>query len=185
MSLENSAEIATPHRRALLKAAVAGGAFAVPLIASFSMDSASAQTKAQTVIVSNMICSNMTAVPNATFFAELQRVGVAGVPVGPVIGYAGFEFTRGRDVVSYQFQVPGKLSNFIITGGNAGFLLVEGSAKAGQIPESSLDCGPSALNTLYGSFASGQSNLEVQLTDGTVLTGAIGHLGPAGPGFSF
>ncbi len=46
------------------------------------MDSASAQTKAQTVIVSNMICSNMTAVPNATFFAELQRAGVAGCRSG-------------------------------------------------------------------------------------------------------
>lgn len=185
MSQENSAEISAPNRRALLKAAVAGGAFAVPLIASFSMDAASAKTTTPPVIVSNMICSNMTAVPNAQFYAQLQRAGFAGVPVGPVTGYAGFEFTRGRNYLSYQFEVPGQIANFIITGGNAGFLLVESHARVGQIPESQLDCGPSGLNTLYGAFASGQASLEVELTDGTNLTGMIGHLGPNGPFFSF
>jgi hypothetical protein len=190
VSLENSDGIHTPSRRALLRTAVAGGAFAVPLIASFSMDSASAQTKAQNMIVSNMVvsnmlCSNMTRVPNAVFFAELRRAGGTGSPVGPVLGFAGFEFVRGRDELSYQFLFAGKLSDFIITGGNAGFVLVTTSNKVDQIPESTLNCGSSGLSTLYEAFASGQANLEVQLTDGVNLIGTIRHLGPGGPVFGF
>jgi hypothetical protein len=185
LSLENSDGISTPSRRALLRTAVAGGAFAVPLIASFSMDSASAQTKAQTVVVSNMVCSNMTGFPTSVFFAELQLVGGTGGPVGPVIGYAGFEFTRGRDELGYQFLLNGQLSNFIITGGNAGFVLVETNEKVGKVAESALNCGSSGLHVLFEAFSSGQANLEVELVTGSNLTGMIGHLPGSGPYFGF
>jgi hypothetical protein len=185
VSAENSVEIGTPSRRALLKTAVAGGAFAVPLIASFSMDSASAKTKSQTVIVSNMVCSNMTAVPNVVFIAELQQLGMAGSGTGPVIGNAAFEFLRGRNYVSYQILVSGRISDFILTGGNLGFLAVEGSATRGRISGSQLDCGDSGINTLYQAFASGQANLEIDLADGTEMVGMIRHYSPGDPYLSF
>src|ERR1700742_3264231 len=102
MTRENSDGIATPSRRALLKAAVAGGAFAVPLIASFSMDSASAQTKAEAfgssnqAITSNMfVCSNMTGVQTATFFAELSQAFPSAGLTG--FGLAAVEFTHNKD----------------------------------------------------------------------------------------
>lgn len=178
MSRENSDEILSPSRRALLKAAAAGGAFAVPLIASFSMNTASAQTKSDAlgssnhpVIVSNMFCANMTVVPTAVFYARLHR---ADVPTGKPVGLAGFEFVHGQNELFYELLVRGALSQFIIRG-PYGLLFDETRKKVGAIPGQAITCGPGemALPTVYSSFTSGDSVVEVDLANGTRLLGAI------------
>lgn len=196
MTHENSDETLAPSRRALLKAAAAGGVFAVPLIASFSMDTASAQTKAdafgssnQTIFTSNMFCSNMTTVRTAVFYAQLQQISAAsGLPAGPVVGLAGFEFVHGRNELFYELLVKGTLSDFIVNGpdgiGLFGFQDVT-SRKVGAIPGSALTCEPGspgdmALPTVYSGFAAGGSTVFVDLVDGTELQGTIVPLDPDG-----
>jgi hypothetical protein len=182
MTRENSDEILSPSRRAMLKAAAAAGAFAVPLIASFSMDTASAQTRSDTfgssnhpVIVSNMFCANMTVIPTAVFYARLQRVDVStGNPAGPVVGLAGFEFVHGQNELFYELLLRGALSQFIVRG-PYGRLFDETRKKVGAIPGQAITCGPGemALPTVYSSFTSGDSVVEVDLANGTRLLGAI------------
>lgn len=186
-------ETLTPSRRALLKAAAAGGVFAVPLIASFSMDTASAQTKAQAfgssnqVVVSNMFCSNMTSVPTSAFVAKLQQVDPStGLPGGPVVGLAGFQFVHRRHAVFYQFRVKGTLAEFIIQLPSTGGVFVTGGGKKGRLRSPDLTCINTAplgagLHTVYSSFAAGGSTVEVELADGTELEGTIVRLDPDGP----
>lgn len=194
MTRENSDEILPPSRRALLKAAAAGGVFAVPLIASFSMDTASAQTRAgafgssNQLIVSNMFCSNMTSVQTAVFFAQLQQVNASGVPAGPVVGLAGFEFVQGQNVLFYELLVKGTLSDFVVRVpiGVESFFEVVTSSKVGAIQGSAITCVPGstggmALPTVYSGFAAGGSTVEVDLADGTELLGTIVALDPDGP----
>jgi hypothetical protein len=193
MSDENSDQILSPSRRALLKAAAAGGVFAVPLIASFSMDTASAQTKADAfsssnqLIVSNMFCSNMTSVPTAVFSAQLQQVNASGVPAGPVVGLAGFEFVQGQNELFYELLVKGTLSDFIVNVrfGFGSFEVVT-SSKVGAIQGSAITClpgspGDMALPTVYSGFAAGGSTVEVDLVNGTELLGTIVPVDPDGP----
>jgi len=179
MAGQNHEEM-SPSRRALLKAVAAGGAFAVPLIASFSMDTASAQTRAgafgssnQSIIASNMTCSNMTSFPTSAFYAELVQYGTTG----PVAGLAGFEFVRDGNELFYEMIVKGTLSDFRVFG-PYGFPLFEDrtSAKLGAIPGSALNCGENSLATLYSDFAAGGSTIEV-VANGTVLEGTIVGLG--------
>lgn len=186
-------ETLAPSRRALLKAAAAGGVFAVPLIASFSMDTASAQTKAQAfgssnqVVVSNMFCSNMTSVPTSAFVAKLQQVDPStGLPGGPVVGLAGFQFVHRRHAVFYQFRVKGTLAEFIIQLPSTGGVFVTGGGKKGRLRSPDLTCINTAplgagLHTVYSSFAAGGSTVEVELADGTELEGTIVRLDPDGP----
>lgn len=199
MTRGDSEETLAPSRRALLKAAAAGGVFAVPLIASFSMDTASAQTKAQAfgssnqVVVSNMFCSNMTSVPTSAFVAQLQQVDPStGVPGGPVVGLAGFQFVHRRHAVFYDIRAKGTLSEFAIQLPSAdGFVLVTGGGKKGRLRSPDLTCINTApqgasLHTVYSSFAAGGSTVEVELADGTELEGTIVRLDPDGPfGHSF
>ena len=191
MAGENSDEIYTPSRRALLKAAAAGGVFAVPLIASFSLDTASAQTRANAfgssnqMISSNMFCSNMTGVPTAVFYAELQEISAStGQPTGPVAGLAGFEFVQGSDELFYELVVEGSLVDFSVflgPHGTGGFFEDTTSSKVGAVPGSSLNCGPYSLNTVYQDFAAGGSIVQVDLAGGTRLFGTIVPLDPSGP----
>jgi hypothetical protein len=188
MTRENYDQNLSPSRRALLKAAAAGGVFAVPLIASFSMDSASAQTTARSVISSNMVvlgpnmfCGNMTtSVPTASFFAELQRL-VSNVPTGPVVGLAGFQFEHDRDELSYELQVNGILSSFTVASTSEFLFEDETTSKAGKIPGSEFDCGPDAIEFIYTAFAAGDATIVVQLANGTFLQGTIVTLDPYGP----
>jgi hypothetical protein len=187
MSGESSAESMPTNRRALLKAAVAGGAFAVPLIASFSMDSASAQTKAEAfgssnqTIVSNMfVCSNMTGVQTATFYAELSQAfptaGLAG------FGLAAVEFTQGRDQVNYEIAVEGTVVQIDFLA-STGDVIVIGGAKDGVIPGGAVICSNGApngagLHQLYEGFAAGQASIRVHLNDhgSHILTGKFSEL---------
>lgn len=192
MAGENPEEIYTPSRRALLKAAAAGGVFAVPLIASFSMDAASAQTRAQAfgssnqvIITSNQFfCSNMTGVPTAVFYAELRQVNSSGVPAGPVVGLAGFEFVHGSDKLFYELLIRGTLFDFIVYDPDGAELFEDRtSSKAGAIPGSAFNCAPgtSGVATVFAAFAAGGSSVEVDLADGTELLGTIVRLDPSGP----
>jgi hypothetical protein len=210
MTRENFAGLPSPSRRALLKAAAAGGVFAVPLIASFSMDAASAQTitrahgisnqpmTSNQILTSNMICSNQpiivsnqppgvsnqsTGVPTASFHAELRRVRRSGVPGGPAAGAAMFEFLQHGDELAYELRVGGRLRRFIVRGPGGEDLIVDTtSRKSGRIAAAELDCGPFPLNLLYSAFAVGGSTIEVDLAD-RVLTGRIvASHGPFGLG---
>jgi hypothetical protein len=202
MTRENSAEIPSPSRRALLKAAAAGGVFAVPLIASFSMEAASAQTRSMAPgisnqpITSNMVCSNQPiivsnqppgvsnqpiGVPTASFHAELRRVRRAGVPAGPVVGAALFEFMHRGDDLSYELHVEGRLRRFIVRGAGGEILIVDTTnRKEGRIPAASLACGPYPLNVVYSAFAVGGSTVEVDLTDRVLVGRIVPSFGPFG-----
>lgn len=200
MSRENSDEIATPSRRALLKAAAAGGAFAVPFIASFSMDAASAQSRvyyhgssnqfhtsnqthssnqfhhtSNQFHTSNMYCSNMT-VRTSTFHAELHH-GHGG----PNAGLAGLEFTAGRDEIFYELVLDGKVREWSLDGRSFGFLSVHGGARVGTIGGSSLTC---SASTVYAALEAGGVTITVDLTGGKQLTGTFAKPGQHGPGGS-
>lgn len=188
MTRENHESSLSPSRRALLKAAAAGGVFAVPLIASFSMDAASAQTRAGSIISSNMVisgpnmfCGNMitsvTSVPTASFFAELQRL-VSNAPAGPVVGLAGFQFEHDRDELSYELQVNGRLSSFTVASTSEFLFEDQTTSKAGKIPGSAFDCGPDAIDFIYAAFAAGDTTIVVQLANGALLQGTIVTLDP-------
>ncbi|MDQ2813537.1 MAG: hypothetical protein M3Z75_17125 [Actinomycetota bacterium] len=186
MTNDISGEILSPSRRALLKAAVAGGAFAVPLIASFSMDTASAQTKAEAlhssnqVIVSNMFCSNMTRVPDAVFFAVLQQLNEDDFADGPAVGLAGLEFVPGRDELRYELAVQGTVTGFSVSFGGS-FFEVLGRGKTGTIRESALNCGPDGLSTVYRGLVAGGATIEVDLSNDTSLQGMFIPLGQDSP----
>jgi hypothetical protein len=210
MTRENAARIPLPSRRVLLKAAAAGGVFAVPFIASFSMDAASAQTTrlppgvSNQPMTSNMVCSNQpiivsnqppgvsnqqppgvsnqpTSVPTAAFHAELRRIRRSGVPGGPVAGTAMFEFMRRGDDLAYELHVEGRLRRFIVRAAGGEDLIVDTtSRKTGKIPEASLACGPYPLNVLYSAFAVGGSTVEVDLNDGVLFGTIVASFGPFG-----
>jgi hypothetical protein len=195
MTDKNSAGMPSPSRRALLKAAAAGGVFAVPFIASFSMDAASAQTRSIThgvsnqPMTSNMVCSNQTvivsnqptSVPTAAFHAELRRIRRSGVPGGPVAGTALFEFMHRGDDLTYELHVEGRLRRFIVRAAGGEDLIVDTtSRKTGRIRETSLTCGPYPLNVLYSAFAVGGSTVEVDLNDGVLFGTIVASFGPFG-----
>ena len=182
-----SGESMPTSRRSLLKAAAAGGAFAVPLIASFSMDSASAQTKAEAfgssnqTITSNMfLCSNMTGVQNAIFYAQLSSAyptpGLSG------FGLAAVEFSHGEDEMHYEVAVEGTVIqiDFLVT---VGEITVYGSDKDGVIPAYAVVCsngGPpgAGLHSLYNAFVAGQATIRVHLHNHGphILTGTFSEL---------
>jgi hypothetical protein len=195
MTDKNSAGMPSPSRRALLKAAAAGGVFAVPFIASFSMDAASAQTRSIThgvsnqPMTSNMVCSNQTiivsnqptSVPTAAFHAELRRIRRSGETGGPVAGTALFEFMHRGDDLTYELHVEGRLRRFIVRAAGGEDLIVDTtSRKTGRIRETSLTCGPYPLNVLYSAFAVGGSTVEVDLNDGVLFGTIVASFGPFG-----
>jgi hypothetical protein len=188
MRSDEAADGTPPSRRAVLKAAAVGGAFAVPLIASFSMDATAAQASPDHHIVSNMFttsnmfCSNQhTFVPTGYFSAQVAGSG----GVFPLFGYALIVIHGGpRAELEYDLAVPGQVELLSFSGPNGGFSIY-GAGKHGTIPASEVTCGnevnlPDAgLAALFEMLASGESTVFVELVGGADLTGTVTFL-PAG-----
>jgi hypothetical protein len=163
----------TPTRRAVLKAAVAGGAFAVPLVASFSMDAASASTRVHTerTIVSNMFCSNQSFVaPTGFFSARLPGHGSV------LLGFFGGFLAE----LAYELTVRGDVKELILSGPYGGFI-IENPGKFGTVRGSEVTCGnelpPEAgLATLFEEATAGELRAFVELSDGTGLSGTFTQL---------
>jgi hypothetical protein len=177
-----------PGRRAVLKAAAAGGAFAVPLIASFSMDATAAQASPDHHIVSNMFvtsnmfCSNQhTFVPTGYFSAQVAGTG----GIFPLFGYVLIVIHGGpRAELEYDLAVPGQVDILSFSGPNGAFT-IQDAGKHGTIPASRVTCGndvnlPDAgLAALFEMLASGETTVFVDLFGGHDLTGTVTFL-PAG-----
>lgn len=188
MRSDEAADRTPPSRRAVLKAAAAGGAFAVPLIASFSMDATAAQASPDHHIVSNMFtvsnmfCSNQhTFVPTGYFSAQVAGTG----GIFPLFGYALIVIHGGpRAELEYDLAVPGEVELLGFSGPNGGFDIY-GAGKHGVIPASQVSCGndvnlPDAgLAALFEMLASGEATVFVELAGGADLTGTVTFL-PAG-----
>jgi hypothetical protein len=164
----------TPTRRALLKAAAAGGVFAVPLIASFAMD-APAQATPGRFIGSNMnSCSDHSPqVPTGFFIARVAGSGRSGRASGYVL--LGI-FGGSRPELIYQLVAPGVVDKLRVTG--AGSILTIGNpGKRGTIPGSRITCSDRAgvagagLATLFDLLAESKMTAFVGLADGTDLSG--------------
>jgi len=188
MRSDEAAERTPPSRRAVLKAAAAGGAFAVPLIASFSLDATAAQASPDHHIVSNMFtvsnmfCSNQhTFVPTGYFSAQVAGSG----GVFPLFGYALIVIHGGpRAELEYDLAVPGQVETLTFSGPNGGFI-IEGAGKHGTIPASQVKCRndvnlPDAgLAALFEMLASGETTVFIDLVGGADLSGTVTFL-PAG-----
>jgi hypothetical protein len=182
MRSDEAADRTPPSRRAVLKAAAAGGVFAVPLIASFSMDATAAQASPDHHIVSNMFtvsnmfCSNQnTFVPTGYFSAQVAGTG----GIFPLFGFIVIVIHGGpRAELEYDLAVPGRVESFSLSGPNGGFF-VEGSGKHGVIPASRVTCGnnvnlPDAgLAALFEMLASGESTVFIDLVGGHDLSGKV------------
>jgi len=188
MRSDEAAERTPPSRRAVLKAAAAGGAFAVPLIASFSLDATAAQASPDHHIVSNMFtisnmfCSNQhTFVPTGYFSAQVAGTG----GIFPLFGYALIVIHGGPNAeLEYDLAVPGQVESLSFSGPNGGFT-IDGAGKHGVIPASKVTCGnnihlPDAgLAALFEMLASGETTVFIDLVGGADLTGTVTFL-PAG-----
>lgn len=187
----DAADRSAVGRRALLKAVAAGGAFAVPLIASFSMDATAANAKPQPPMTGNMSsvvygCSNQnsTYVPTGIFFVSLVTQGTQK----PVRGYIEIEVLGQQDVLTYDIGLSANLtspvSSFEITTTStspASSLWQGLSGNYGAIRGSNIACAngrpaPAGLDELYKLMRAGQTEAVVQLNNGTVLTGPISYL---------
>lgn len=188
MRSDEAAERTSPSRRAVLKAAAAGGAFAVPLIASFSMDATAAQASPDHHIVSNMFtisnmfCSNQhTFVPTGYFSAQVAGTG----GIFPLFGYALIVIHGGPHAeLEYDLAVPGQVESLSFSGPNGGFV-IEGAGKHGVIPASQVKCvnevnlPDAGLAALFEMLASGESTVFIDLVGGHDLSGTVTFL-PAG-----
>jgi len=192
MRSDEAADRTPPSRRAVLKAAAAGGAFAVPLIASFSMDAtaqastdhhiASNMTVSNMTIVSNMFCSNQNVfVPTGYFSAQVAGSG----GIFPLFGYVLIVIHGGpRAELEYDLAVPGQVATLIFSGPHGGLVIYE-AGKHGIIPASQVTCAnrdhlaDAGLAALYQMLASGETTVFVELVGGADLTGTITFL-PAG-----
>ena len=188
MRSDEAADRTPPGRRAVLKAAAAGGVFAEPLIASCSMDATAAQANPDHHIVSNMytvsnmFCSNQhTVVPTGYFSAQVAGSG----GVFPLFGYVLIVIHGGpRAELEYDLAVPGQVEFLSFSGRNGGFT-IEGAGKHGTIPASQVTCindvdlPDAGLAALFEMLASGESTVFVDLVGGADLTGTVTFL-PAG-----
>ena len=184
MRSDEAADRTPPSRRAVLKAAAAGGVFAVPLIASFSMDATAAQASPDHQIVSNMFtvsnmfCSNQTTVVPTGYFSA-QVAGTGGI--FPLFGFVVFVIHGGpRAELEYDIAVPGQVESFSLSGPGGAFF-VEGSGKHGVIPAVQVTCEnrgrylPDAgLAALFEMLASGEATVFIDLVGGHDLTGKVG-----------
>jgi hypothetical protein len=186
MRSDEAAERTPPNRRAVLKAAAAGGAFAVPLIASFSMDATAAQASPDHHIVSNMftvsnmLCSNQhTFVPTGYFSAQVAGTG----GMFPLFGYVVIVIHGGpRAELEYDLAVPGQVELLALSGPGGGFSIRDGG-KHGRIPASQVTCvnnrsplPDEGLAALYEMLASGQTTVFVDLFGGADLSGTVSFL---------
>ncbi len=189
MRSDEAADRTPPSRRAVLKAAAAGGVFAVPLIASFSMDAA-AQASPDHHIASNMTVSNMTTVSNMfcsnqntfvpTGYFSAQVAGSGGI--FPLFGYVLIVIHGGpRAELEYDLAVPGQVEFLSFSGPNGAFT-IQSAGKHGTIPAAQVTCAnrdhlPDAgLAALFEMLASGETTVFVDLVGGHDLTGTITFL---------
>lgn len=188
---DDAADRSAVGRRALLKAVAAGGAFAVPLIASFSMDATAANAMPKQPMSGNMSsvvygCSNQNNnyVPSGIFFVSL----VTQYTQKPVRGYIEIEVIGQQDVLTYDIglsaNVTSPVSSFAIITTNtspASSLWEGASGNYGSIRGRNINCAngdrdPAGLDELYKLMRDGHTEAVVQLNNGTVLTGKIGAL---------
>jgi hypothetical protein len=188
---DDAADRSAVGRRALLKAVAAGGAFAVPLIASFSMDATAANAMPQPSLTGNMTsvvygCSNQNGsyAPSGIFFVSLVTKGTQK----PVRGYIEIEVIGQQDVLTYDIGLSANLtspvSSFEITTTStspASSLWQGASGNYGSIRGKNINCAngrpaPAGLDELYQLMRAGQTEAVVQLNNGTVLTGPISYL---------
>jgi hypothetical protein len=186
MRSDEAADRTPPSRRAVLKAAAAGGAFAVPLIASFSMDATAAQASpdhqivSNMLTVSNMLCSNQhTVVPTGYFSAQVAGTG----GIFPLFGFVVITIHGGpRAELEYDIAVPGQVESFSLSGPGGGFR-VDGSGKHGVIPAAQVTCvnnrhplPDEGLAALFEMLASGETTVLVDLLGGADLSGRVAFL---------
>jgi hypothetical protein len=188
---DDAADRSAVGRRALLKAVAAGGAFAVPLIASFSMDATAANAQPRQPLTGNMSsvvygCSNQAGnyAPSGIFFVSLVTQGSQK----PVRGYIEIEIVGQQDVLTYDIGLSANLtspvSSFEITTTSTtpASTLWEGqSGNYGSIRGKNINCAnglpaPDGLDELYKLMRAGQTEAIVRLNNGTVLTGPITYL---------
>lgn len=188
---DDAADRSAVGRRALLKAVAAGGAFAVPLIASFSMDATAANAMPQRPMTGNMSsdvygCSNQAGnyVPSGIFFVSL----VTQYTQKPVRGYIEIEVIGQQDVLTYDIGLSANLTSpvysfAIVTTGSPPVSVVQqtGAGNYGTIHGSGIACAnsipaPAGLDELYKLMRAGQTEAVVQLANDTVLTGPISYL---------
>ena len=188
---DEAADRSAVGRRALLKAVAAGGAFAVPLIASFSMDATAANAMPQGPMAGNMSsvvygCANQASnyVPSGIFFVSLVTKNTQK----PVRGYIEIEVIGQQDVLTYDIglsaNVTSPVSSFEIISTNTSppsSLWQGASGNYGSIRGKNINCwngdrDPAGLDELYKLMQSGQTEAVVQLNNGTVLIGKIGAL---------
>lgn len=169
----------------MLKAAAAGGAFAVPLIASFSMDAPAAQASpdhhivSNMTIVSNMFCSNQhTFVPTGYFSAQVAGSG----GIFPLFGYVLIVIHGGPNAeLEWDIAVPGQVESISLSGPGGGFF-IDHAGKHGAIPASEVRCGnhvnlPDAgLAALFEMLATGETTVFIDLVGGHDLTGTVTFL---------
>jgi hypothetical protein len=182
----------TPTRRAVLKAAVTAGAFAVPLIASFSMDAASAQDRSERhhvsnmFVVSNMFCSNQSTVAPTGFCSA--RVSGSG-PHGPEFGSVLLAFLGGPFAqMDYVLEVAGDVDSLDLAGTSVfgpASLLIEDPGRSGTVRGAQAIClngvPPEAgLATLFELAEAGELKAYVRLANGTELSGKVDVLGADG-----
>ena len=188
---DDAANRSAVGRRALLKAVAAGGAFAVPLIASFSMDATAANAMPKLPMTGNMSsvvygCSNQSGnhVPTGIFFVSLVTKGTQK----PVRGYIEIEVVGQQDVLTYDIGLSANLtspvSSFeIITTSTspASSLWQCQSGNYGSIRGKNINCAngipaPAGLDELYKLMRDGKTEAVVELANGTLLTGQISYL---------
>jgi hypothetical protein len=188
---DDAADRSAVGRRALLKAVAAGGAFAVPLIASFSMDATAANALPNPPMTGNMSslvygCANQAGnyVPSGIFFVSLVTEGTQK----PVRGYIEIEVIGQQDVLTYDIglsaNVTSPVSSFeiVTTSTSPASSLWQGaSGNYGSIRGKNINCAngdrdPAGLDELYKLMQGGHTEAVVQLNNGTVLVGKIGAL---------
>jgi len=188
---DDAADRSAVGRRALLKAVAAGGAFAVPLIASFSMDATAANAMPQPSLTGNMTsvvygCSNQNGsyAPSGIFFVSLVTKGTQK----PVRGYIEIEVIGQQDVLTYDIGLSANLTSpvssfeIITTSTSPASSLWQGaSGNYGSIRGKNINCAngrpaPAGLDELFNLMRAGKTEAVVELKNGTVLTGPIGYL---------
>ena len=171
----------------MLKVAAAGGIFAAPIIASFSMDATAAQASPGSPIVSNMVVSNMfcsnqnTFVPTGFFSAQVAGSG----PIFPVFGLVLLEILGGPHAeLAYQISVPGFIRSLSLDGPGGG-ITIHDPGRHGVVPAAFVTCGnhlhlaDAGLAALFDMLASGEATAFVDLEGGVDLSGPVSFL-PAG-----
>jgi hypothetical protein len=173
---DDAADGSAVGRRALLKAVAAGGAFAVPLIASFSMDATAANALPNPPMTGNMSslvygCANQAGnyVPSGIFFVSLVTEGTQK----PVRGYIEIEVIGQQDVLTYEIVTTSTSPASSLWQGASGNY---GSIRGKNINCANGDRDPAGLDELYKLMQGGHTEAIVQLNNGTVLVGKIGAL---------